>query len=418
MKAAEADLTRYRTLLKESNAARYPVFTATGFLAPLPEKKEGASGADWLNDWDWTRLSPLFSIQTTITQVLWTFGKLDALEDAAKSGVKVGRAVTRVATMELRYQVARAWWGLLIAKELGDIIGSGTKRLAKERARLEDEQEKAEDEDKTYDPTALLRLKMAEADLEARVRQAKRQRSFAEDALRAAVNVPHNTPIAAKASYIQPLDFPMLSIAAYERLALVNHPKLLALRNGATARFSQLRYEKSRLWPDIVLTGRIAYTYAPGVTTGNESLADNPTNPTQSGGGLGLRWRLDFRQFARIDRARAVHQKADQLAKGEALKVSLAVRNLVREMKDGHAMIAVYERAMKAARGWLSSEAQMSKGGFTDYKEVVRALEQYYRRKLAWLQSIYAFNVKVAELSRAVGVDVTSMRVTSTGRPK
>ncbi len=410
MAAARSDLDKYRSLLSEANAARYPTFAATGFLAPLPEKREGTDGSDLIDDWDWTKLSPLASMQMTVTQVLWTFGKIDSLRDAARAGIDVGRAATRVATLEMRYQVARAWWGLLIAKELGQIIASGTERLTKERARLIADQEAAEEADKPYDPTALLRLRMAEADLEAKVRQSRRAERFAEDALRAAMNLAPDTPVQAKAEFIQPLAFTTLSMAAYEKLALANHPRLLALRNGTTARFAQLQYQKSQLWPDVVLTARIAYTYAPSVTKGNESLADNPTNPTQSGGGLGLRWRVDFRQFARIDRARAEHKKTVGLAQGEALKVRLSVRNLVREMVDGKAMIGVYEGAMKAARGWLSSEAQMSKGGFSDYKEVVRALEQYYRRKLAWLQSIYAYNVKVAELSRAVGMDVTRMR--------
>ncbi|MCO4760131.1 MAG: TolC family protein [Myxococcales bacterium] len=411
MAAARADLDKYRSLLSEAKAARYPSFSATGFLAPLPEKKEGRSGSDLLNDWDWTSVSPLATAQLTFTQVLWTFGKIDALREAARAGVNVGKSVTQVAKMEMRYQVARAWWGLLIAKELTDIISAGTKKLDKERTRLLAEQEAAEEEDKEYDPTALLRLRMAEADLQGRVRQARRAKLLAEDALRVTLGLSHQTPIRTKAKYIEPLEFPMLSVAAYERLAIANHPKLLAMRNGTVARFAQLRYQKTRLWPDLVLTGRLAYTYAPGVANDDDSLADNPTNPTQSGGGLALRWRLDFRQFARIDRARAEHRKADGLAQGQAQKVRLAVRNLVREMHDGKAMIAVYERAMKAARGWLSSESQMSKGGFSDYKEVVRALEQYYRRKLKWLESIYAYNIKVAEVSRAVGVDITSMQM-------
>ena len=106
------------------------------------------------------------------------------------------------------------------------------------------------------------------------------------------------------------------------------------------------------MWPDLVLTGRLAYTYAPSVTTGDESLADNPTNPTQSGAGLGLRWRLDvWNQLARINTARAEARKAKTLARAEELKVRVAVRDLVRQTRDAQAMVPIYARAMRAARG-------------------------------------------------------------------
>ena len=73
----------------------------------------------------------------------------------------------------------------------------------------------------------------------------------------------------------------------------------------------------------------------------------------------------------------------------------------------------VYEKAMRAARGWMSSESQMAKGGFSDYRDLLNSMEQYYRRKIAWLEGIYRFNVQVAALSRAVGVDVIQLRVPS-----
>lgn len=412
MAAAHADLERYRSLMSRAKASRFPRFEVTGFFAPLPEKRPGTSGSNWIKDWDWTSLSPLATAQLSFTQVLWTFGKIDALRDAAKAGLDVGKATTAVARMEVAYRVHQAWWGVVLARELSTIIAKGTDKLAKERVRLEALREKAEDEDKDFDETQLLRLKMAEADLQGRVRQAKRAAALATDTLHAALNLPAQAKVTPTATQIAPVEVKLLPVAAYERLAVENHPKLLAMRQGAVARFHQLKYQKRRMWPDLVLTGRLAYTYAPSVTTGDESLADNPTNPTQSGAGLGLRWRLDvWNQLARIDTARAEARKAKTLARAEELKVRVAVRDLVRQTRDAQAMVPIYARAMRAARGWMRAEAEAK--GFADYRELLRAMEQYYRRKIAWLEGIYRFNVQLAALSRAVGVDVTSVKLPS-----
>ncbi|MBP46586.1 MAG: hypothetical protein CMH53_01455, partial [Myxococcales bacterium] len=414
MKAAQADLASYQSLLSQANSGRFPRFEVTGFFAPLPQKRVGTDGSNWLKDWDWSSLSPLVTAQLSFSQVLWTFGKIDALRAAAKAGIDIGRATTQVAKMELHYRISQAWWGVVLAKEMTQIISKGSVQLQRQRARLERERDQAEDEDKPFDETRLLRLRLAEADLQTKVRQAKRAAALATDTLKATLNLSQLAKVTPKSSRIEALDLKLLPIAAYERLAVENHPKLLALRRGTVARYHQLQYQKRRMWPDLVLTGRLAYTYAPSVTTGDESLADNPTNPTQSGAGIGLRWRLDvFRQLARIDTAKAKARKARSLAKVEELKIRVAARELARQTKDAQELLVVYEKAMRAARGWMSSESQMAKGGFSDYRDLLNSMEQYYRRKIAWLEGIYRFNVQVAALSRAVGVDVIQLRVPS-----
>jgi outer membrane protein TolC len=80
-------------------------------------------------------------------------------------------------------------------------------------------------------------------------------------------------------------------------------------------------------------------------------------------------------------------------------------------MKDARAMIEVHEKAYKAARGWLSAETQAHDDGFQEFAEVLRAMESYSRRRMAFAQSIYDYNIAVAALSRAVGMDLTTAKV-------
>ena len=195
----------------------------------------------------------------------------------------------------------------------------------------------------------------------------------------------------------------------WERLAASNHPRLVARRGGTMVRLDQVRLARGQRWPDIVLTGRIAYTYAPTreVDEG-ESLASNPSNPTQSGGGVALRWPINVvRSSAKIDSAKVALRRARADERADVHKTRLEVRRLYRELRDATDMVAIHERAMRAARGWLRAESEMHEGGFTGYDEVLRSIEQYYRRRLTWLNSIYAHNVLVAETSRAIGVDLS-----------
>lgn len=404
--AARTDVDKYAALLREANSTRYPKFEMTAFTTVLPTLKDGRTGSDMFDDWDWSRPGPFMTGQLSISQALWTFGKIDTLRHMAKTGIAVGAAVQQVAAMEMHFQLARAWWTLVLADELDGIITEGEKHLNRERKRLEDAEE-----DDDFDPNSVLQLRMLEADFEDRVRTARRTRALAEDGLRMALDEPPTTQIKARADGLKPLAFPMLPSSGYEMIAVANHPRLVAQRGGLAVKLDQIRYEQNRMWPDILLVGRAAYTYAPTHNT-TTSVTENPTNPTVSGGGIALRWNIDlFRQIVRVDKAEIEHLRAKSALRGEEQKILLEVRRLVRECVDAKAMMRIHDRAMRAARGWLRTEEEAMGGGFSEYRELARALEQFYRRKLTYLETIHRYNVLVAELSRAVGTDITKVRV-------
>ncbi|GEM_PF-1137788 len=405
--AARTDIDKYAALAAEADSALYPTFNFTAFGTIMPTLKDGRNGADLLEDWDWNRPRPYLTGQLSFTQALWTFGKIDALQQMAKTGVRVGKTVQEVAKMEMHYQLSRAWWTLVLADELDGIIREGERQLNKERKRID----KSEDDD-DFDPNSRLQLRMLEADFEKRVRVARRTRALAEDAVRMALNEPSTTIVKAKAEDgLEPVEYTLLPSRVYEELAIANHPRLAAKRGGLFVKLQQVRYERNKLWPDVVLVGRFAYTYSPAIAT-DTNVAENPTNPTVSGGGVALRWRLDFfRQFAKIDKAEVAHRRASLRLQADKQKMRLQVRKLYRELRDAKAMVDVYDRAMRAARGWLRTEEEMQGGGFSEYRELARSLEQFYRRKLTWLETIHRHNVLVADLSRAVGTDITKVKV-------
>jgi outer membrane protein TolC len=341
-----------------------------------------------------------------VVQVLWTFGKIDTLRRMARTGLSVGRTIRAVARLELRYQISRGWWTLVLADELDAIIDKAASHLGKERDRIEALRDEGDD----YNPTDLLRLRMLQADFESKSREARRGRETAADALRLAMELPHGTVVRARHDGLERTEWPEQDMGVWERLASANHPRLVARRGGTMVRLAQVRLARNQRWPDLVLTGRVAYTYAPtrAVDEG-ESLASNPSNPTQSGGGLALRWPINVvRSSARSDSAQVALRRARAEERADVHKIRLEVRRLYRELRDATDMVAIHERAMKAARGWLRAESEMHEGGFTGYDEVLRSIEQYYRRRLTWLNSIYAHNVLVAETSRAVGFDLSA----------
>jgi outer membrane protein TolC len=342
----------------------------------------------------------------SLAQPLWTFGKLSTLKDMAHQGIEVSRATVRVAEDELRYQMARAWWGLVLVHDLREMIEEGQKLMAEQQEKLEKQKDEGDDD---YNPSDLLKLKVSAAELEDKARQFHRNKALAEDALRVAMGDRHDLPVAPQGE-LQPLALTPLPMEAYEALALANSPRLLAMRGGVRVEVLQAEMAANNLWPDILFIARYASVYAPSREATQDSLATNPNNSATSGVGITVRWNIDlFRNVAKLNQARAEATQATLAERGERERIRAEVRNLVREMLDYRAMIDVQDKAYRAARGWLSSEQQNHEDGLGEFAEVLRALESYYRRRLAYAEAIYNFNVAVAAVSRAVGQDITTI---------
>lgn len=409
--AAGKSLDLYEAMQREAKSTQYPKLELTSFGSGIPSLKAGTTGA-YFTDYDlggtW---KPLLLGQFSVVQPLWTFGKIDALKRLAAEGVEIGQATNKIAADEMRYQIARAWWGLVVVAQMDDMIRDGKKRFLEEKDRQERMRDTADDK---FNQNDLMKINIYYADFEDKIRQAERGRQQAMDGLRMAMAESAELEVVPDIGTFKPLEFPVLPVAAYETLALANAPKLLAFRHGVAARVNQVALARNNTLPDIGLVARVAGTYAPSqngaVTTG--SLGAIPGTGVDFGGGIALRWSLDIgRLMAQIDQAKVQADQAALAETGEREKTRMDVRQLYREMNDWRAMVDVHEKAKTSAQGWLNATMQTYDDGFeSDYNEVLRAIEAYYRRRLTWLDAIYNYNVAVAALSRAVGMDVTQVK--------
>ena len=424
--AANKGLELYEAMQDEARSTQYPKVEVGVFGSAIPALKQwtdpdgakhdyvATNPGDYNLSGDWR---PLVLSQLTVTQPLFTFGKIAALKRLAAQGVEIGAATNKIAADEMRYQLARAWWGLVATAQMDDMIKDGKKRFLEERDRQEHMRDVA---DEKFNQNDLMKINIYYADFEDKVRAAERGRQQAMDGLRMAMAEATDVDVEPDFAAFRPLPFTTLPLAAYEALALANSPKLLAFRHGVAARVEQVQLARNNTLPDVGLVVRVAGTYAgtqSGTVTG--SLGAIPGNGIDFGGGIGLRWSLDIgRLLAQLDQAKVQADQASLAEKGEIEKTRMDVRQLYREMIDWRAMVDVHEKAKTSAQGWLNATMQSYDDGFeNDYNEVLRAIEAYYRRRIVWTDAIYNYNVAVAALSRAVGTDVTLVKPSADSPP-
>lgn len=403
IKAARAGLLAFESKLQEAQWAWAPKVTLNTGIAPVPTITGNALNSAVNND-VWGIFA---TADVQLVQPLYTFGKIGALKRAARHGVSIGRALVVTAKLELRTRLAQAWNGVLLANELEAILNDGKKWLKRATRRME----KLRDEDSDdYHQNEHLRLRTRHSEFYAMEAENNQLRVRSEHGLRLLLGRPAGKPVHLAALELTPVAIRLAPVERYWALAQQKNPALRVARLSARAKGALGDAARAKLWPDVVLLGDASIAFSDVVEDQRSSFAADPFNSRGAGALLGLRWNLDVAShLARSSQADAHAIRARHQAELKADLLELDIRSLHQSITDGARLIAIYADSKKAAQGWLLSAWELYDDGFGDFRMVMEALVQFYGKKVAYLRTVFEHNVAVAEFSRALGADVTTL---------
>jgi outer membrane protein TolC len=390
----------------EARAARLPRAELTAFLAPSPKVR--------CLDADCTRTDPteadlsfsgLFGgFKLAVIQPLYTFGKIDAAVDAAQSATQAQRALAAGVTGDIALDTARAYLAVDSAREVRAMLEEGGQELVKGKQGIVERLEKGDAEVTLIDR---LRIETLQAEVRIRSTEAFEAEASSLALLRALVgeleaDTEHRSP--------EPIAFELGESESYTQRGRASRPELRAARDAVNALEASQRLERARWFPDIFALGGFDFARAQGVDNPPSAFADDPFNNATAQLALVMRWSVDPAQGARVSRATA------ELARGQAIATAA-------NRAGDAAVLSAYARAVaardrlsaardgeKSARGWVASALQADAVGTSSAKDLGDAYVAYFTLRGRVLESIYAWNVAVLTLRRAIGEPVLPPR--------
>ncbi len=199
-----------------------------------------------------------------------------------------------------------------------------------------------------------------------------------------------------------------LDLEAAVVAALDNRPELAALRTGIRAREAEEEARFRKFFPDFVFFAEFEYAYS-NVADDMTFPYYDPFNTLGFGAGLAMRFDLNIgAKLGELKKTRAQKSALQVELDGAETSIRLEVEKLFMEMQDAKSMIAVLENALKSARGWVIAKLDLFENGMATLQEVVDGLTQFFLAQLAYYQAVYDFNLAVAMLERATGVELVS----------
>lgn len=398
MARAERDAAAAR--VDEAGAARLPRIAATAFLAPSPEIRcVDATCVDTDPDEFALRFSGAFGgAQASLTQPLYTFGKLTAAREAAMAGLTAQAALADAGAADLAVDAARAYWGLKLARELRYMLEDGVDQIQGAVTRL-DERLAEGDSDVTPQDRQRVGVLLAEAQVqlaEARAGEAAALaavRALAEDA---SADIDED-PLEALA--FEPAT-DEAAVAAAERA----RPEVRAAQAGATAARKLAELERGGFFPDLAAVASVGITRAQGVDEPPGAFAYDPYNQLSGALALGLRWTVEpWTTAAKVRRARAGQRRAEALARLAVVGAGLDARAALAEARGARDKLTAGEAGEQAAKAWLAAVLQAEAIGAAEAKDLVDAYIAWFQMRARVVAAISQWNVAVMRVRRAAG---------------
>jgi outer membrane protein len=397
---AAGDIDAAAAHVGEAKAAGLPKGTLTAFGTLSPRIT--------CDNFDCTQTSPrnfafrfsgLYgSAQLTVTQPLYTFGKLSHGRKATEAGLAAQRSLADETAGDLALEAARAYWGVKLSRELGAMLDDGIDQIEQAIARMEDHKGDktvhGDGEEVTIQDRQRVVVLLAEAKAERTDATAGELQALA--GLRALTGI--------RDADIDNTEFVALEKELPKTANGDRRPQALAAKAGAVAADELAAFNKSFYWPDFAVVASGIVSGAQGVDLPPSAFAWDPYHRIGAGAVVALQWQIEpFTVKARVERTRAEARKAHAQSDLAALGASYEAQTALSEATGAREKVAAAAGGEKAARTWLASVLQADAIGAAEPRDLADAYLAWFQMRGRWAQAVFQWNVAVVRLGRASG---------------
>ncbi len=403
IREAQGDVEIAKAQLDRARAAIYPRVEATIIGAPIYEQTGDALNVQS----NWGKWGPLVKGGIQAVLPLYTFGQIGSYNKAAEHQVLARQGQTEMKRLEVLGTLKETYYGYQLANDLEKLVDDLSKFLG-EAVDQAEEQAKKPKQKGGVKPHDLFRLKTTLDDLKQKKLFASSAKQTAEKAvLWMAAMKGEKVPV----PRLSAEPFEKKTLEEYLTIAKANRPELKALSEGQAARHALADAKRAQSYPVIFLGAYFAQAWSPVRTPQKSFFANDPFNRTEGGGGLGVKFDLEFwRHSAESAEERAQAMKLKATEDYAVPGIDLQVKKAFYEMEQAVASLEIAERRKTTSKKWFVQSAMGWSIGITPPKELLESLEGDGLARKNYAETIYLHNLALSKLTQAIGQEVTALK--------
>jgi len=403
--AARARLGVVHGQLDEARYTPYSYWSAsatTGVLPPVGGTAfYNAVPRSVLNQGIGSDYQPFLQFGVRGTIPIYTFGKIDSIKRAAENQVRVNEWDLERTRQQVRMDVRRAYFGLMLARDalyiaddVLDKLNKGINAIVK----------KLEAGDTSVEEADRLRLEIYRDELLSRVAEARKGAAFANAALRFFTGV--QTAFDIPDEPLKKPSAPLGPVVRYLTAARLFRADVNMARAGVAARKAFVDFTRAQLFPNVGLGLGFSYNVAPSATPQNTAWIGDPFNGFGAAFAFGVEWGLDLLpKSARVAIAESQLEETRALERYALGGAAVEVENAYATAVEAKTREENWDRAEHRAKRWISSVQDAIDLGTKDERWMIEPLRAYVFARANHVQALMDLNVALSELARVTGWD-------------
>lgn len=394
IRGAEYDLEESKWKLKEAQPRGVPVITYEYETAPAPKDASRAVESFFEGE-----ITMVHRVKVGLGVPVTTFGKLGLAQSLAKGGIEASLEKKKQKTGEVVLKVKQLYYGILLGRELEQMLTDAEKKLGEEI-------QKREAGSANADPIELTKLKLTRYEILKRLGEVQRKKELAWQGLRLQIGIDRRVPFQILDKKLQPIAFELRDFQYYLEEAKRFRPESRLLNIALKAREDEYRLEKRKYLPNLGVGGFFEFgkTLSPVRNVGATNDFNDPFNFTRAGVGLRLKGELNWKEtHSRVRQKEAQYYKMsltkDYAEEGLELDLKDAYLNVQQAKTD----LENAEKAYKLSRQLVFMAKTNYDVGVGDKKDYADSLQAYLLMKGRYLETIFNYNVAVGSLLNKLG---------------
>jgi len=408
LKMAEQDVLSARSDVKQADAGELPQLDITTVTGPINKARvptvdlvPTSSSYGHLQTHESGAMTVFGRLDFTISQPLYTFGKIENRKEAAILGKEAQEAAREQKRNEVTLNVKELYYAYLVAaqgknaaREADDFIQDAAKRIK----RL------IELKAKNADQTDLYRLEAYSAEAKSLKAKADSGAHQAYAALKKAAGIPANVDFRLDVTELPKAPATLASEEEYVATALQQRPELAQVEKGVEARKKLADAAQADLYPSFFALATGSLAGAPGREHFDNSYWNDDFNHAYAGVVAGAEWHFDLGiGKGKLDKARAEHGKTVAEQEFARQNIPLQVIKYYQDAREAQTAYEAYSDAAAGSRRWIVSAFTNFDVGVGTAKDMFDAIDRYGKNQGEYLSSLYTYHVSLARLSYAIG---------------
>ncbi len=396
----QSGIAAARSDLEQVKGAYYPQVESLALIGPVNDAKRPAVRGTRIIDPSPDGIGAFGKFDFTVSQPLYTFGKLSNRKEAAYRGVRIKEYQVLEKKFEIVLRVKQLYYGLILARAGIDATNDATSFFDDARRRMNRLLEVGSSNVMESD---LYRVDAYRADTIRSRAEAEKGVQVAYFALKSLIQLPPGTEFDVGEKTL-PVEAAQSDLKVYIQQALEERPEFKQLDEALAAQESLVQAVQSDLYPSVFVALGGSLAGAPNRETLHNPYISDEFNHANVGVFAGVKWNFDFTLKPKIQKEQAEYQKLLNTRSTGRLNIPIQVANSYQEVREWKAAMEAYHQATVASRKWVVTALTNFDMGVGTADDMLRAIEKYGENQGKYLESVFNFNLSLAGLKYAAGM--------------